>query len=57
MSTLGNVKKGFITPMDAILKLTVPELYSALEQWFDRPMLYPASELINATLAIAECIS
>jgi hypothetical protein len=31
-------QKGFITLMDAILKVTAPELYSALEQWVDIPM-------------------
>jgi hypothetical protein len=33
--------------MNANLKVTVPELYSPLERWVDRPMLYPASELLN----------
>jgi AbiV family abortive infection protein len=31
--------KGFISPRDAILERTDPELYSALEQWSDRPKL------------------
>jgi AbiV family abortive infection protein len=30
---------------DAILASTNPELYAALQQWSDRPTLYPASEL------------
>jgi hypothetical protein len=42
---------------DGILENTNPELYAALEQWPDRPTLYPASELIDATLAIPESAS
>ncbi len=46
--------KGFVAPTGAILKVTDPALYSALEQWPDRPTLYPASKLIDDTLPIPE---
>jgi AbiV family abortive infection protein len=31
--------EGFVAPEDAIMKVTDPELYNALEQWPDRPKL------------------
>jgi AbiV family abortive infection protein len=37
----GRYRQGYITSSDSILKHTDPDLYSALEQWRDRPALQP----------------